>query len=140
MSQGLCTFSAMGKANKERRAARAKSRARSRHRGDGGASAPGATQGTHAHDGAGRQAPGGAPLFTETEAAHHLLVFCAQAHRQGDPLAAGGIERLITLPSTIVDREVEGGLLSMVGETWVGGWQPAELLRQGKLGCSTAAA
>jgi hypothetical protein len=124
----------MGKNNKARRAAKAKSRARARsHRGSAWSE-----RGRHM-GGASGWCADGQPLFTADEQARNLLLLMAQAQgRGGDPSLSEGVRQLVSLPADVVDRAAESVLLGLVGDLWAGGWQPAELRRQGRRGCSTA--
>ncbi len=117
----------MGKNNKARRAAKA----RNRRRGPSGA-----------HQSSPRQEAwrAGEPMFTEAELAAGLLQMAADARRRADPFADEALERLRRLPAAAVDEQVERHLLGIVGRLWLGGWQPAELFRQGRRGSSAAGA
>jgi hypothetical protein len=129
----------MGKNNKGRRAAKSKSRARARaHRGTGW-STHGSSRRPHFESrwggGADRE-----PLFTADEQARNLLILTAQSQRRGDSFVTDGLRKLSSLPAAVVDGAAECLLLDQIDAIWAGGWQPAELLRQGRRGCSTAAA
>lgn len=112
----------MGINNRARRAAKAKQRAKARS----------------ASWGSSRSRANGEPLFTQAQTARYLLLHTAQLQHRGDPHAIDDIRRLAAMPAALVDREAEVALLEMVGSLWAGGWQPLELHRQGRLGCSTA--
>jgi len=128
----------MGKNNKARRAAKAKSRAKARSQGASG-SAWGSGRGTGAGNGSGWRPPADdGALFSRAERARSLLVLTAQAQHRGDRSAHDGLSALSGLPAALVDGEAEALLLEVVDAVWVGGWQPAELHRQGRLGCQTA--
>lgn len=129
----------MGKNNKARRAARARSRAKARSQRQRDAGATGSGRRTGPGNGSGWRPPAdGEPLFTQAETARHLLVFSAQAQHGDERFGIDGPGRLETLPAGVVDREAEAILLDQVDALWAGGWQPAELHRQGKLGCAAA--
>jgi hypothetical protein len=120
----------MGKNNKARRAAKAK--ARSQGRSNNG--------GQRSSDWSAWQPPGaGEPLFTQAEIARNLLLLMAGGSYLDGQGVAEGLRSLRNLPAKVVDREMEAELLVLVGGIWARGWQPSELLRQGRLGCSTAA-
>lgn len=130
----------MGKNNQARRAAKSKARAKARARkahesqaqdnqwhgpGDGGFGVGGSAAG--AFD----------PVM--------LAAFCwrmaAQArHRQRPHAEAENLDRLRALPGSTATRGVEIFLSEHLEDLWAGGWQPAELLRQGRIGSSSAAA
>ncbi|KAA0232140.1 MAG: DUF2786 domain-containing protein [Actinobacteria bacterium] len=129
----------MGKNNRSRRAAKARSKAKARSRRGRGAPPFGSGWGTGAPSGSGwRPPPQGEPIFTQAETARNLLVLAAMEHR-GDRWQTDAIDGLAAMPATLVYREVETVLLDQVDVLWAGGWQPAELNRQGRLGCPTAA-
>ena len=73
---------------------------------------------------------------------HHneLLFLAAEAQRERDPIAVQCIDLLSAMPVAEVDREAEAVISAMVASLWAGGWQPAELQRQGRVGCATTAA
>lgn len=132
----------MGKNNRERRAAKIKNRAKARAQ----------HQGQHRHrnrpTGAGPRVgadeswtPPDAPIFSDEELARYLLLAAATGAVAPDPAFGGSqFERLHQLPARVVNREAEVALLVQVAALWAGGWQPSELHRQGRRGCSTAAA
>ena len=129
----------MGKNNKARRAAKSRSRARAA-RAHGGV-------GWSAHDSnrrPGHESRRGGwdrgPLFTADEQARHLLFLAAQSQRRGDSFVADALRKLSSLPAAVVDGAAEGFLLEQIDAIWAGGWQPAELSRQGRRGCATSAA
>jgi hypothetical protein len=125
----------VGKNNKARRAAKGKAK-RGRSYGEPGAYSWDSNGGS----GSGWRPPvDGEPLFTQSERALSLLLLTAQAQRRGDRFASDGLGKLLAMPAAVVDREAEAALLDQVDAIWSGGWQPAELLRQGRLGCSTTA-
>ena len=117
----------MGKDNKSRRAAKAKVRARARARG--------------AHGGAQRQAfeDTSAPLLTTEEIAGNLWVLAGQSLRRGDSFAVEALRRLDQMPRRLVLRAAEAPILEHVDLLWANGWQPVELLRQGRIGTPGAA-
>ncbi len=130
----------MGKNNKARRAAKAKSKARARSQGSPGAVSPGAGPGSEPGSRSGRRPrTDDEPLFTQAELARNLLVVLATARDRHDRAASDGMHRLRSMPAVVVDREAEAALLDQVDAIWAGGWQPAELHRQGRRGCATPA-
>jgi hypothetical protein len=125
----------MGKNNRARRAAKSRNRSRDRAR--------------RAGDDTGRSSrwappPDGQPLFGEPERARHLLWQAAREQHHSDRKVRGQDTRFITqlarLPATVTAHALEDMLIQCVDATWTGGWQPAELHRQARLGCATAAA
>ena len=78
-------------------------------------------------------------MFSPADVARNALWLAARAQHQGDPLASDFLAKLRRLPPDLVDREAEALMLTQVGFIWAGGWQPAELNRQGRLGCATVA-
>jgi hypothetical protein len=58
------------------------------------------------------------------------------AERRGRPSVAEFVHRLGEVPRPARLRGAELLLLGVVDELWAAGWQPAELRRQGRLGCS----
>src|SRR5688572_15162489 len=69
-----------------------------------------------------------------------LLFTAAGAIRGGVPgVASHCVTLLSSAPADVVDNEVEAALLTLVASLWTGGWQPAEVQRQGRLGCDNAA-
>lgn len=124
----------VGKNNKARRAAKAKARRGRTHTGPGPRSRGPDTGGQ-----SGWRPPGDEPLFTQAEQARGLLLLTAQAQHRGDRFAGDGLDKLARMPPGVVDREAEAALLDQVDAIWAGGWQPAELHRQGRLGCRTVA-
>lgn len=130
----------MGKNNKARRAAKAKSRARGRAQGSSDATPPGAGPWREPGRGSTQPPPNDDELqFTQAEVARHLLVVLASAQDWEDRVASGGMYRLRSMPAAVVEGEAEAALLDQVDAIWSGGWQPAELQRQGRRGCETAA-
>ena len=69
-------------------------------------------------------------------------LFLAAAHRfGGDWVDPGLTAELCSLPTDVVDHAAEALVLEQIQARWTHGWQPAELLRQGRIGChSTPAA
>ena len=120
----------MGKNNKARRAAKAKTRARGRPGNSGRRAGPGST---------GHPPVDGAPPVSDSEIARELLLVAATESRVDRRRVADVMRMLRDMPSPVVDGAAEAALLAIVGDIWAGGWQPAELLRQGRLGCSSAA-
>jgi hypothetical protein len=127
----------MGKNNKARRAAKAKSRAKARSQRASRApwSEVFPESGWDGESGSGPWA-GGEPFIDCTQEAHELLLTTAIAHRRGDPSAQAGLGRLEALPAAAVNRSAEAVMLDQIEAIWEGGWQPAELHRQGRLGCA----
>lgn len=131
----------VGKNNKARRAAKSKLKAKARSQGRPGGSYTGSGGATGSNSGSRwRPSDDGESLFTRAEVAHHLLLRCAAAHHTGAPGVSDTLEKLYSMPAAIVDRQAEAALLDQVDALWSGGWQPRELQRQGKRGCSTATA
>lgn len=58
--------------------------------------------------------------------------------RVGGHAATAEVTRLHSLPSQQVFRQTEPFLLAGSASAWSGGWQPAELQRQARLGCATS--
>lgn len=131
----------MGKNNKARRAAKAKARAQARSRK--ASRSPWSdvfpANGRERGSGSDPWAAEEDPFVGTAQVAHELLLATAVAHHSGRPAAEGGIEHLQAMPAAVVDREAERAMLDQVDAIWQGGWQPAELHRQGRLGSSTAA-
>lgn len=110
----------MGTNNRQRRAAKAKQQAKQqarrtardgwRHRGSGG-------------DDAQRR-------LTARERIRALLHVAASEPDTGHGAIA--VETLAEADATLVDREAEDQLLAMVAVLWSNGWQPAELIREGR--------
>jgi Protein of unknown function (DUF2786) len=112
----------MGVNNRQRRAAKAKQRAKERTRrsGGGGWHGPGCRCGERAHE----------PLFTLRERVGLLIDIAAAAARRGDAdELARAVDRLATTDDVVVDGEAERALLSLVEVLWDNGWQPAEVVR-----------
>ncbi len=122
----------MGKNNKARRAAKTKSRVKAR--------AQRAQESARPHAGAGWWPDADDPLFSHAEATRSLLISTVDATHNQTSFEADGISRLISVPSHIVDRAVEAFLVEQVDQIWREGWQPAELVRQARLGTQTASA
>jgi hypothetical protein len=68
-----------------------------------------------------------------------LLLTAARCRRSRSWPPDGGA-LLARLPADLIDPAVEALLLECVDVAWQGGWQPAELLRRGRLECGTSAA
>jgi uncharacterized protein DUF2786 len=104
--------------NKQRRAAKAKRRARDRARRPGG----------HGwHDGAGPS------RFTARERIRGLIDTCAEAARRGDhDYLTRWIATLAREDRLVFRRESEGALLSWLAVLWDNGWQPAEVIRHAR--------
>lgn len=67
-----------------------------------------------------------------------MTVRASQLRRAPFGTEAG--RRLLTIERSEVERGVEALLASLVNDAWQGGWQPSELHRQGRLGCTSASA
>ena len=67
------------------------------------------------------------------------LVASAQARAAGQPQRSDELALLAALPDSLVDEAAEGVMLDRVDALWSAGWQPVEVLRQGRRGCRTAA-
>ncbi|MDP3972389.1 MAG: DUF2786 domain-containing protein [Candidatus Nanopelagicales bacterium] len=79
-------------------------------------------------------------MFTHADSVRGLLYELRRAHHCRDAeLTDAGIRALAGMPAAVVEREVEGILLGRVDSLWSAGWQPAELRRQARNGCATAA-
>ena len=112
----------MGVNNRQRRAAKAKQRAKERARrsGGGGWHGPGCRCGERADE----------PLFTLRERVGLLIDIAAAAARRGDAdELARAVDRLATTDAVLVDGEAERALLSLLEVLWDNGWQPAEVIR-----------
>ena len=62
-----------------------------------------------------------------------------QARAAGQPQPADELALFAALPESLVDGAAESVLLELVDALWSSGWQPAEVLRQGRRGCRNAA-
>jgi Protein of unknown function (DUF2786) len=112
----------MGVNNRQRRAAKAKQRAKERARraGGGGWHGPGCPCGERT-DG---------PLFTVRERVGMLIELAAAAARRGDDDdLARIVDRLTAAPVELVASEAESELLWLLEVLWDNGWQPAEVIR-----------
>jgi hypothetical protein len=128
----------MGKNNRARRAAKAKAKAHS-HGFRGSAHAR--DQRFHRGDRSDtRASTDGARAPFDGEAARQLLLLAAEALRDGDPVAHECLDVLRVAPVAVVDRAAEALVLALVASLWAAGWQPAELQRQGRIGCASSAA
>ncbi len=142
---------AMGKNNKARRAAKARAKERARrerssagrrshHSGFAGDAGGGGWQNHDARYGG----PTDEELrdaFTGPQGASNMLLLAADAKRAGEePVVAEAVGQLRSMDPSVVDSRSEVLLAEMVDACWQGGWQPAELHRQARLGCGTAAA
>lgn len=114
----------MGKQNKARRAAKA----RARRSPPGGWARAQWRPFDHAHE---------RPPITESELAAELLRMAAELRHRGDRDEHTASDELARLDPTIVHRAAERLLLDLVARLWADGWQPAELLRQGRRALST---
>lgn len=74
------------------------------------------------------------------EAARELWQAVAAEHARDRSRSHRLCSQLVTLDRRVMDSEAERVLLSHVGQMWRSGWQPAELVRQGRLGCTNKAA
>ena len=79
-----------------------------------------------------------APLPTD-EMVVAALVASAQARAAGRPQPSDELALFAALPEFLVDRAAESALLDRVDALWSIGWQPAEVLRQGRRDGRTAA-
>jgi Protein of unknown function (DUF2786) len=112
----------MGVNNRQRRAAKARQRAKERVRrsGGGGWHGPGCRCGERTHE----------PLLTGRERVGMLLEIATAAARRGDAdELARAVDRLATPDVALVDGEAERALGSLVAVLWDNGWQPAEVIR-----------
>ena len=109
----------MGINNQQRRAAKAKRRAKGRARraANGGWHGSG-SQREQQHE----------PLFTPGELVRALIELAAVAPDGQEVTVL--IDRLANSDRRIVDRESEGFLLSLLAPLWDHGWLPAEVIRQ----------
>lgn len=119
----------VGKNNKARRAAKSKAKAQAR-----------AQHGGQRHAYRGPTAPENEPIFTESEMATNLWLLSARALGGSAEQTASCLKRLGQLPTKVVDRAAEDSVLDQIEAIWSGGWQPSELVRQGRRGCSGAPA
>lgn len=122
----------MGKNNKARRAAKAKSRAKARARSgpaERGWAPTGESQWFTPHE---------QPAYDEPMIA--AVTWRMAAERRGEPSAGEFVRRLDRLSEHGIYHGAENLLREHLEGVWAGGWQPAELCRQGRLGCSSAAA
>lgn len=117
----------MGKKNKARRAAKARARRR----------APGGSAGAQwrPFDQADERPP-----MTAAELAAGLLRTAAEGRPGDDPIGHTAQAELARLDPTIVHRAAERLLLELVAALWAHGWQPVELLRQGRRALPTGGA
>lgn len=72
--------------------------------------------------------------------AREVLLTAVLGHQQRHPLSSLSVGVVASLPRPLLAEVGEALLLEYVGANWSGGWQPAELLRQARLGCSASAA
>lgn len=107
----------MGTNNKQRRAAKAKRRAKANaHR-------PSAPRGEQRYE----------STFTQRDEARTLLWQAADALNRGNAThSADAMRAMSGLDQNVVERESEAILLSMIGALWQQGWQPAELIRHAR--------
>jgi hypothetical protein len=112
----------MGTNNRQRRAAKARRRAKERIRRppSGGSHGPGCRSHERADE---------PPRFTPAERVRAFVELSARASREGhdDDVATFNAE-LVKADARLVDRESEAILLRRIGLLWDNGWQPAELL------------
>lgn len=107
----------MGTKNKERRAAKARRRAKERATRANGWRGAGSFE----------------PLFTPGEHVRGLLERAAAAsHRGDDAYVEEGVAELVGLDMGLISRESEGVLLSTVVRLWDSGWQPIEVVRHAR--------
>lgn len=81
----------------------------------------------------------GGRRLIDAETAMRLLLGAVGAHKSGDPVEFDYLDDLFAAPEAVVDGTAETVLLSLFPYLWAAGWQPAELQRQGRLGCANAA-
>jgi len=133
----------MGRNSKQRRAAKARARARSAGGSQGRATPPRDGSGVgHAY---GR--PFGSPgpgwpddgMADPDELAVDLLKEVVLYRVDTGVTPPRALRMLTDLPIPAVDRATETLLLDLVDMLWQRGWQPAEVHRQGRRGCSIAA-
>jgi Protein of unknown function (DUF2786) len=108
--------------NRQRRAAKAKRRAKARAQRSTwlGPHGPGCRCGDEA----------GEPRFTRGERIRTLVELAAAAARHGhDDDLTRAVALLVASDPLLVDHESEGLLLSLLGMLWDNGWQPAEAIR-----------
>ena len=67
-----------------------------------------------------------------------LLFLAAGAPRNNERLLRQVLDLLHEAPAAVVEQQGESALLVLVGAAWQSGWQPGELLRQGRLGATIA--
>lgn len=134
----------MGKNNKARRAAKARTKAKRRarrpphgHRYPWGGSGSTRFGGDRRHGG---DPWSDEPLFDDAEGAQGLLWLTADAQRRGEPFAELGRARLAEVPASVLWLAAEHALVDQVAAIWDAGWQPRELLRQGRRATASAAA
>ena len=82
------------------------------------------------HDRAGASPP------LSADEARELLFLAAEAQREGDEYACQYVDLLSLLSVDVIDDEAEAVMLALVASLWAGGWQPAEVQRQGRIGCA----
>jgi hypothetical protein len=126
----------MGQNNRARRAAKSKARARTRSGGSSGPSWGGAGNGRPS--GWFPPPPPDEPTVDDVELVREVLNRAAWAKASGDPFYRHGIDGLASVSFGLVCRAVEGLLLQGIAGQWKNGWQPAELLRQGRRATSAA--
>jgi hypothetical protein len=130
------TLNPVGKNNKARRAAKAKVKAQTRAQRTAGGPQYGS-----GHHGPGQQPPkDNEPLFTQSELVTNLWLIAARAFGGNDEQVARSVSSLAQFPSTAVDAAAEDLLIGQINAIWANGWQPTELVRQGRRGCSSASA
>lgn len=119
----------MGKDNRARRKAKMKNRAKAQARSD-------------TRDRVGAGGPAGStwdrPPLDDVDLAVDVLMVFAQGQLDGDQTREA-LATLTSMRESTMARASEMALAHVVDLIWSGGWQPAELLRQGKRGCATAA-
>lgn len=122
----------MGKQNKARRAAKARSRQKAR--GYGAARRARAAGETGGPDWSGFADAG----WSAAEVARNALLRAFE-EAAGDPRRTNWTDELASMPTSVVDREVEAIASLLVSGAWDGGWQPSELARHARLRGSSAA-
>ena len=133
----------MGRNNKQRRAAKARARARSAGGSQGRATPPrgGFGAGAAYGDPFGSPGPGWHDdgVADPDQLAVDLLKEVVLYRVDTGVTPPRALQMLTDLPTSAVDRATETLLLDVVDMLWQRGWQPAEVHRQGRRGCSIAA-
>ncbi len=124
----------MGKNNKARRAAKARKKAKARSR-----AAAGPGSGSHSPGGDSHAHGDSYAYADDVDRVQRLLVEATIGRREKQPTDQI-VARLARFDTGFVFREVESVLDFQIDTVWQAGWQPAELVRRGRLATSTAAA